>query len=96
MLIATPGRLNDFLKMGAVRLRSILYLVLDEADRMLDMGYVSAVWKCAETYTGLATSPRGDLDLQLGSVYLDPLQSVGRSPGVQDVTTGSRPLATGL
>jgi ATP-dependent RNA helicase DDX5/DBP2 len=39
VLIATPGRLNDFLKMGAVRLRSILYLVLDEADRMLDMGF---------------------------------------------------------
>ena len=31
VLIATPGRLNDFLEMGAVRLRSIMYLVLDEA-----------------------------------------------------------------
>jgi len=39
VLIATPGRLNDFLKMGAVRLRSVMYLVLDEADRMLDMGF---------------------------------------------------------
>jgi ATP-dependent RNA helicase DDX5/DBP2 len=37
ILIATPGRLIDFLQSGATNLRRVTYLVLDEADRMLDM-----------------------------------------------------------
>ncbi|BDA41823.1 DEAD-box ATP-dependent RNA helicase 14 [Coccomyxa sp. Obi] len=39
LIIATPGRLNDFLEAGQVRLNQVSYLVLDEADRMLDMGF---------------------------------------------------------
>lgn len=39
ILIATPGRLLDFLECGAVSLRRTTYLVLDEADRMLEMGF---------------------------------------------------------
>ena len=39
LIIATPGRLNDFLEGGQVRLGQVQYLVLDEADRMLDMGF---------------------------------------------------------
>ena len=37
--IATPGRLIDMLQAGATNLRRVTYLVLDEADRMLDMGF---------------------------------------------------------
>ena len=39
MVIAPPGRLIDFLESGVTNLRRVTYLVLDEADRMLDMGF---------------------------------------------------------
>lgn len=40
VLIATPGRLLDLMNQGLVHLRDIKYFVLDEADRMLDMGFI--------------------------------------------------------
>jgi ATP-dependent RNA helicase DDX5/DBP2 len=39
IVIATPGRLIDFLETGVTNLRRVTYSVLDEADRMLDMGF---------------------------------------------------------
>ncbi|KAG1658544.1 putative ATP-dependent RNA helicase DDX5 [Nymphon striatum] len=46
--IATPGRLIDFLEMGKTNLRRCTYLVLDEADRMLDMGFEPQIRKIVE------------------------------------------------
>lgn len=43
MLVATPGRLQDFVDEETIDLSYVQYLVLDEADRMLDMGFIDAV-----------------------------------------------------
>ena len=48
ILVATPGRLTDHLKRGRVDLSRVELLVLDEADRMLDMGFVEAVENIAQ------------------------------------------------
>jgi ATP-dependent RNA helicase RhlE len=48
VLIATPGRLLDLTERGAVNLSTIEVLVLDEADRMLDMGFLPAIRRVLE------------------------------------------------
>ncbi len=45
ILVATPGRLLDLINQGLVKLQFVKYLVLDEADHMLDMGFIKDVRK---------------------------------------------------
>ncbi|GBG69329.1 hypothetical protein CBR_g4026 [Chara braunii] len=48
VVIATPGRLNDFLEQRKVNLQQVSFLVLDEADRMLDMGFEPQIRKIVQ------------------------------------------------
>lgn len=48
ILVATPGRLKDHVWRGNIDFRNTRYLVLDEADRMLDMGFIKAVREIVE------------------------------------------------
>jgi ATP-dependent RNA helicase DDX3X len=48
ILVAAPGRLVDFINRGKIDLSNLKYLVLDEADRMLDMGFEGTIREIVE------------------------------------------------
>jgi len=52
ILIATPGRLKDFLETGVVDLTPCKYVVMDEADRLLDMGFAPQIQEIMAYVTG--------------------------------------------
>ena len=52
ILVATPGRLNDYIEEGSISLKKVSYLVLDEADRMLDKGFEPEIRKIVGAISG--------------------------------------------
>ncbi|MBW0156644.1 DEAD/DEAH box helicase [Sedimentimonas flavescens] len=87
VLIATPGRLLDLLERRALVLSETKYLVLDEADQMLDIGFIHALRKIArlipadrQTLLFSATMPK--LMEELAASYLsDPVRVQVAAPG---------------
>jgi ATP-dependent RNA helicase RhlE len=70
ILVATPGRLLDLVLSNALRLNEVEFFVLDEADRMLDMGFIRDIQKIVaklpaqrQTLMFSATMPRAIADL---------------------------------
>jgi superfamily II DNA/RNA helicase len=80
VLVATPGRLLDLVGSNALRLGDVEFLVLDEADRMLDMGFIHDIRKIVakipaerQTLFFSATMPRAIADLA-GQMLRDPVR----------------------
>ena len=85
ILVATPGRLIDLMDRGAVRLDTARFLVLDEADQMLDLGFIHALRKIApklgrprQTMLFSATMPK-QME-EIASTYLRNPRRVQVSP----------------
>src|SRR5580658_3856582 len=80
VLVATPGRLLDLINNNALRLGAVEFLVLDEADRMLDMGFIHDIRKIVaklpakrQTLLFSATMPRAIAELA-AQLSHDPIQ----------------------
>ena len=87
MLVATPGRLLDLMDRKAVRLEETTFLVLDEADQMLDMGFIHDLRKISavipkERQTMLFSATMPKLMNEIANTYLDrPIRVEVSPPG---------------
>ncbi|MBE0483928.1 MAG: DEAD/DEAH box helicase [Bacterioplanes sp.] len=70
VLVATPGRLLDLYQQNAVRFQQLEYLVLDEADRMLDMGFIHDIRKI------LALLPAKRQNLLFSATFSDDIKQL--------------------
>ncbi|MBL9054326.1 MAG: DEAD/DEAH box helicase [Tabrizicola sp.] len=103
VLVATPGRLIDLLERGDVSLEKCGYLVLDEADHMLDMGFIHSLRKIAkhiplkrQTLLFSATMPK-DIE-EIAETYLrNPVRVQVAPPGkpVERISQGVHYIPNG-
>jgi superfamily II DNA/RNA helicase len=92
ILVATPGRLLDLVQSNALRLQHVEFLVLDEADRMLDMGFINDIRKIVgklpkdrQTLFFSATMPQA-----ITSLANDMLRDPARVSVTPQATTAER------
>lgn len=77
VLIATPGRLLDFISRGLIRLDRVRHLVIDEADRMMDMGFLSQVEDIVENH-GMKSDKEGRHTMMFSATFSDEIQDLAR------------------
>jgi len=87
ILVATPGRLLDLIGQGHIRLEKVEMLVLDEADRMLDMGFIHDVRKIvaevpSDRQTMLFSATLPDAVIRLASSMLKDPERISVSPKI--------------
>ncbi len=70
IVVGTPGRLMEHLRKGTLRLNALNTLVLDEADRMLDMGFVDSIREVVEL------TPANRQTLLFSATYSDTIESL--------------------
>jgi len=92
VLIATPGRLLDFLERGKIMLLETKYIVIDEADRMLDMGFIPDVNRLMamlpkRRQTLLFSATLSDEIRKLADTYLFQPKEITIAPGDKTATT---------
>merc|ERR1712212_1473372 len=76
VLIATPGRLMDFVDKGKVSFEDVRYLVLDEADRMLDMGFLPEMTRICSSAQMPAKGERQTL--MFSATFADEVQNLAK------------------
>jgi len=76
VLVATPGRLLDFVDRGKIRFDNVRFFVLDEADRMIDDGFIPAVRRI---FSRPEMPPKGSKQmLMFSATFKDPVQRLAR------------------
>jgi ATP-dependent RNA helicase RhlE len=88
IVIATPGRLLDLMQQGHVRLDGVTHFVLDEADRMLDMGFVHDVRRI------VAALPTRRQTLFFSATMAPPVEALARGMLVDPVKVSIAPKVT--
>lgn len=73
VLVATPGRLLDLYNQKAVRFKHLEVLILDEADRMLDMGFIHDIRKI------IATLPKQRQNLMFSATFSDDIRKLAKT-----------------
>jgi len=92
IIVATPGRLIDFMERGAIDFSRLEALVLDEADRMLDMGFMPAIKRI------VATLPAERQTLLFSATMSSEIEKIGRlllrEPKIIEVSRRGNAAAT--